>query len=88
MAKRRLIDEYRFPGFVPRAAVTVAPDDPDGRIVTLERREKKRSAARVAAAREASTIASSDGYATCRAAMRESTCSSKYAGSPVGAARR
>jgi hypothetical protein len=46
MAKRKqLVDEYRFSGFRPLATVKVHPDDPDARIITLQRRQKKRCAA-------------------------------------------
>ena len=36
-------DLYRFPGFRARAMLKPHPEDPEGYIVTLERRQKKRS---------------------------------------------
>jgi hypothetical protein len=37
-------DLYSFPGFRARATLKPHPKDPDGRIVRLERRQKKQSA--------------------------------------------
>ena len=37
-------DLYSFPGFRARATLKPNPKDPDGRIVRLERRQKKQSA--------------------------------------------
>ena len=44
---RRLADTYTFPGFQPLAYVQGIFGDPQARLVTLVRRTKKRSAARV-----------------------------------------
>jgi len=41
--KNTLRDLYRFPGFRARATLKPHPEDPEGCIVTLERRQKKRS---------------------------------------------
>ena len=46
--KKTLRDIYSFPGFRARATLKPHPNDPDGRIVTLERRQKKRSASAAA----------------------------------------
>ncbi|MEW5746110.1 MAG: hypothetical protein AB1805_11820, partial [Nitrospirota bacterium] len=43
--KRRLLDEYRFPGFRPRADIKGRFGDPKARIIQLERTQKKQSAA-------------------------------------------
>lgn len=45
--KRRLLDEYRFPGFRPRAEVEGVFGDSKARVIRLERRQKKRCAAAV-----------------------------------------
>jgi hypothetical protein len=42
---RRLLDEYRFPGFRPKATIKGKFGDPNIRIIELERRQKKRFAA-------------------------------------------
>ena len=42
--KRNLLDEYRFPGFRPRATIKGIFGDPKARIIQLERRQKKRFA--------------------------------------------
>jgi hypothetical protein len=44
LKKKRLRDAYRFPGFVPLAAVQGVFGDPKAVIVKLSRRRKKRSA--------------------------------------------
>ena len=41
---KTLRDIYSFPGFRARAKLKPHPKDPDGRIVRLERRQKKQSA--------------------------------------------
>ena len=41
---KTLKDIYSFPGFRARARLKPHPKDPDGRIVRLERRQKKQSA--------------------------------------------
>lgn len=42
MGKRRsLLDEYRFPGFRPRAGIQGIFGDPKARVIRLERRQKK-----------------------------------------------
>jgi hypothetical protein len=49
MAKlKRLLDIYRFPGFVPRPKIRGLFGDPGAVVITLQRRRKKRSAASVA----------------------------------------
>ena len=42
--RKTLRDIYSFPGFRARATLKPHPKDPDGRIVKLERRQKKRFA--------------------------------------------
>jgi len=42
MAKiRRLLDEYQFPGFRPRATIKGVFGDSKARVIQLERRQKK-----------------------------------------------
>ena len=41
---KTLRDIYNFPGFRARARLKPHPKDPEGRIVRLERRQKKQSA--------------------------------------------
>ena len=41
---KTLHDVYSFPGFRARATLKPHPKDPEGRIVRLERRQKKQSA--------------------------------------------
>ena len=40
--KNTLRDLYKFPGFRARATLKSHPEDPEGCVVTLERRQKKR----------------------------------------------
>jgi len=61
---RRLLDAYRFPGFRPQATVKGVFGDPNARVVTLVRREKKQSAGVVAARSRAGTTTSSGRSAT------------------------
>jgi len=41
---RRLLDEYQFPGFRPRATIKGIFGDPKARVIQLERRQKKLNA--------------------------------------------
>ncbi len=45
--KRRLLDEYRFPGFSPGAEIKGIFGDPKARLVILKRVQKKQSAGAV-----------------------------------------
>lgn len=66
MAKRtkalKLEDTYCFPGFRPKATIKGIVGDPKARVITLQRREKKRLAVPVAKFREHSTTKSSDTF--------------------------
>ncbi len=42
---RRLLDEYRYPGFRPKADIKGVFGDPKARVICLDRTGKKRSAA-------------------------------------------
>ncbi len=39
--KRRLLDEYRFPGFCPRAGIKGIFGEPRAHVITLKRSQKK-----------------------------------------------
>jgi hypothetical protein len=45
--KRKLLDEYRFPGFRPRAETEGIFGDPKARVIKLERTQKKQYAGNV-----------------------------------------
>ena len=45
---RKLLDEYRFPGFCPRAEIQGVFGDPKARVIRLERTQKKQYAGNVA----------------------------------------
>jgi hypothetical protein len=38
---RQLVDEYRFPGFIPQARIKGKFGDPAARVIFLKRRSKK-----------------------------------------------
>jgi hypothetical protein len=63
---RHLSDGYSFAGFRARATVRGVFGDPDVRIVSLERRSKKRSVAVAGGSRKAGTTGGCDRFATCR----------------------
>lgn len=67
--KRRLLDEYRFPGFRPRAEIKGVFGDPRARLIRLARLQKKQFAGSVEAAREATTTRKYAGYETCPVGM-------------------
>lgn len=46
--KRKLLDEYRFPGFRPRAEIQGVFGDPKARVIRLKRTQKKQYAGNVA----------------------------------------
>jgi hypothetical protein len=79
----RLPDTYRFPGFRPAAVVRGIFGDPKARIVTLQRRRKKRRAASAVNPAVPITTASSGTSATCRAAIPVCTWRSRFAASGV-----
>jgi len=66
--KRRLLDEYRFPGFRPRAKVKGIFGDSKARVIRLERRQKKRHAAFAGNLTRVITTTGFAGYGICRAA--------------------
>jgi hypothetical protein len=60
--KRRLRDEYRFPGFCPRAEVKGIFGDSKARVIKLERTQKKQYAGVVARFIGIITTRRFDGY--------------------------
>jgi hypothetical protein len=64
---RRLLDEYQFPGFRPKAAIKGIFGEPGARIIRLERRQKKRFAAVVGRAIGVFTIKRSGWSGICPA---------------------
>jgi hypothetical protein len=70
---RRLADTYTFPGFRPLAYVQGIFGDPQARLITLVRRTKKQSAARVARPIGPGTTADNGVCGICRVGTIEST---------------
>jgi hypothetical protein len=68
--KRRLLDEYRFPGFHPRAEVQGIFGDPKARIIRFYRSQKKRFAAVVEPCIGAITTRRFERYGIYHAGMR------------------
>lgn len=67
--KRRLLDEYKFPGFHPRSEIQGIFGDPGARVIRLERRQKKRHVVAAALFIGATTTKPCDGYGICPAGM-------------------
>ncbi len=65
--KKRLVDEYQFPGFRPRATVRGIFGDPMASVVQLERRQKKLFAVFAEDLTEVFTIAGYAASGICRA---------------------
>ncbi|MDP2815083.1 MAG: hypothetical protein Q8O19_00205 [Rectinemataceae bacterium] len=70
--KRRLLDEYRFSGFRPRAEIKGVFGDSKARIIRLERRQKKLYAAPVSGSDEVFTIVGHGEFGICPAEKSES----------------
>jgi len=68
---RKLLDEYRFPGFRPMAKIKGVFGDPKARVITLRRTQKKRYAAVAERHIEAITTRRRDAYEICLAGMPE-----------------
>jgi len=80
---KKLLDEYRFPGFRPLAGVKGRFGDNRARIIQLVRCQKKLSAVVAALPIEVSMIGKRGWLGTCLAGMRESICQSRYDGLTV-----
>lgn len=59
---RRLLDEYRFPGYCPRANIQGIFGDPKARVIQLERTQKKHYVENAALHIEAITTRRFGGY--------------------------
>jgi len=86
--QRRLLDEYRFDGFRPRADIVGVFGDSMARVIRLDRTQKKRSAVYAARCIELTTTGRCAAYATCHAGLREYICRQKFGGSIAGSAAR
>lgn len=71
--RKRLVDEYEYPGFRPLSTVKIHPDMPDARIITLNRRQKKQYADIVGRYITHFTIERCDLYRTFHAVTHEYT---------------
>jgi len=78
--KRQLLDEYRFPGFRPRADVHGVFGDPKARVIRLERKQKKQSVDVVGKYTEAITTRRFGGYEICHVGMHGYTWRRKSSG--------
>lgn len=82
MAKlKRLLDIYRFAGFVPRPKVRGVFGDPLAVVISLQRRRKKRSAGSVDGSFAPTTTSDHAASATCLVATSVSISPSRFAGS-------
>ena len=77
---RRLLDEYRYPGFHPRAAIQGIFGDPKARVIQLIRHQKKRYADVAVRYIGVITTRQYEGYEIYRAGMYVSIWRWKYAG--------
>jgi uncharacterized membrane protein len=81
MAKtKRLLDEYRFPGFHPKAAIKGIFGEPWARVIKLERRQKKRFAVVVGRSIGVFTIKRSGWSGICPAGESKFTWRCRYGG--------
>lgn len=76
-AFKHLADIYRFPGFVPLATVKGVFGDPQAVVISLHRRQKKRSVASADWPTSATTTNGLAKSAICPVATDESTWSTK-----------
>jgi len=76
--KRRLLDEYQFPGFRPRSKIQGIFGDPKARVIGLDRTQKKRHAVAAALYIAVITTRQNDRYGICPAGMPGSTWKWKF----------
>lgn len=86
--KRELLDEYRFPGFYPKAGIQGIFGDPNARVITLVRRQKKRLVVLAGRFIGACTIERPVVFGTSRAGMPESIWNFRFGVFVVGIAGR
>ena len=67
--REALLDEYRFPGFCPRAEIQGIFGDPRARVIQLKRTQKKRYGAVAAQSIAVITTRRCGGYGICPAEM-------------------
>ena len=67
--KKRLLDEYQFPGFRPLSAIQGIFGDPRARVIRLKRTQKKRFADAVARLIAAITTRKCNRHGICPAGM-------------------
>lgn len=75
---KRLLDEYHFPGFYPKAAIKGKFGDPKARVIQLVRRQKKLFADVVELLIKASMTGEQNLSGTYPAETQEFTCKWKY----------
>jgi hypothetical protein len=85
---RKLLDEYRFPGFRPMAKIKGVFGDPKARVITLRRTQKKQYAAVAVQCIEAITTRRREAYEICHAGMPEYIWNWKCGESNAGDAGR
>jgi hypothetical protein len=78
--KRRLQDEYQFPGFRPMSKIQGVFGDPKARVIRLKRSQKKRHVVVAALCIGVITTRQFDGYGICPVGMHGSTWKWKYGG--------
>lgn len=71
--KRRLLDEYQFPGFRPMSKILGIFGDPKARVVSLKRSQKKRHVVAAVPCITVITTRQCDGYGICPVGMPGST---------------
>ena len=81
--KKTLRDLYKFPGFRARATLKSHPEDIEGCIVTLERRQKKRFVPAAGQRHQAIGTGELIGYETWMPEQPASILNLSIAGSPV-----
>jgi hypothetical protein len=76
--KRRLLDEYQFPGFRARSEIQGIFGDPKARVIRLERTQKKQHAVAAAPCIAVITTRQNDRYGICPVGMRGFTWKWKF----------
>lgn len=85
---RTLLDEYRFPGYRPRARIKGVFGDPSARVVTLVRTQKKAVAANAGLSTGATTTSGCGASGTAPAGTPACIWRWRSAGCSAGRARR
>jgi hypothetical protein len=83
---RRLLDVYRFAGFIPYATIHGIFGDPYAVVIPLRRRRKKRAVVSVDKSVVSITTGVPGSCATSPVAINVSTWNYRFAGSGVGSA--